>query len=295
MKKIFSSSFLFLASLLLAFQLAFLPTNASALTNNDVLPPSNLSYQLTTPSDIKLTWSSVNGAASYNVYRIVDGTLILVDNTKAPSYTFNNVEEGSYDYVVSTISSYGESAPSVLVNVNIVYPDMIAPTALTSKVQNGNDLLLSWTASTYAKSYNIYKTSPTGDKTLVTSLSATTYSTTNVPEGSYTYEVSAVNPLYGESPLSNPLDVDIVWPTMGTPNNLTYSLLNVNDIALKWDSVPYATSYKIYQIVNGEKILKSTVTNTSVGYANMPTDNYVYEVHSYNDRFGDASSKQLYL
>ncbi|MDS0528059.1 fibronectin type III domain-containing protein [Clostridium sp. SHJSY1] len=289
MKKKFLGSFLFLVSLLLAFQLAFLPMNAFASTTNDVLPPSNLSYQLTTPSDIKLTWSSVYEATSYNVYGIIDGKLTLLGNTTTPYYNFSNLKEGTYAYVVSSISSYGESAPNAPVNVNIVYPNMNAPTGLTSKVQNGNDLSLSWTASSYAKSYNVYKTSSGGEKTLVTSVNTTTYSLTNAPAGSYTYEISAVNPLYGESPLSNPSQVDVVWPTMTAPGGFAYSLLNINDISLKWNSVPYATGYKVYQIIDGKKILKSTVTNTSVTYTNMPTNNYVYEIHSYSDRFGEST------
>ncbi|MDP4144710.1 MAG: hypothetical protein Q8936_09580, partial [Bacillota bacterium] len=288
MKKRLLSSFLLLL-LLLTLQQAFPSLNASAATNN-MLPPSNLSFQLTTPSSVKLSWSSVYGATGYNVYGIIDGQLKLLGTTTSTYLTFNNLAEGSYSYVVSTLSTDGESGPCAPVTVNIVYPDMVAPTNFISKLQNVNDVVLSWTASQYAQSYNIYQITADGQKTLVTSVSTNTYTITNVSEGTYTYAVSAVNSLYGESSLSNTTQVQVVFPTMTAPGNLTYSLSNGNDITLKWNAVNYASGYKIYQIVDGQKVLKSTITGTSISYTNMAAGDYVYEIHSYSDRFGESQA-----
>ena len=68
-----------------------------------------------------------------------------------------------------------------------------------------------------------------------------------------------------------------------------YKIQNTNDIVLTWGSVPYATGYKVYQIVDGEKILKSSVTGTSVSYTKVSGGDYVYEVYSYSDRFGESA------
>jgi large repetitive protein len=290
MKKNFLRSFLILV-ILLAFQLVFPLVNAYALTtNNDVLPPSNLSSQLITPSNVKLSWSSVYGANGYNVYGIVDSQLKLLGTTTSTSYTFNNLPEGSYRYVVSTLSADGESGPCAPVSVNIVYPSMATPTNLTNKVQNGNDIVLSWTASQYAEAYNLYQIDADGQKTLLTSSKSYTYSITNVDAGTYTYAVSAVNSLYGESPLSTSTQVQVILPTMTAPSNLTYSLSNGNDITLRWNTIPYATSYKIYQVIDGEKVLKSTLTGTSVTYTNKQAGDYIYEVHSFSSRFGESDN-----
>jgi len=288
MKKFSSSSILFLVSLLLAFQLASPLVNVYALTNNTMLPPSNLTFQLITPSDVKLTWSSVYGATGYNVYGITDGQLKPLGTTTSASYTSNNLPEGSYSYVVSTLSADGESGPCAPVSVDVVYPNMTAPATLTSKILNGNDIVLSWTASQYAQTYNLYQISTDGAKTLVTSTKTSTCTITNAAAGAYTYAVSAVNSLYGESTPSTPAQVQVTYPTMTAPSNLTYSLSNGNDVTLKWNAASYATSYKIYQVVDGEKTLKSTITGTSITYANMLDGNYAYEVHSYSDRFGES-------
>jgi hypothetical protein len=289
MKKRFFSSVLFFVSLLLALQLAFPSVYASALTtDNTVLPPSNLSIQLTTPSDVKLTWSSVYQATGYNVYGILDGQLKLLGTTTSTSYTFSNLPEGSYSYVVSTLSAVGESGPCAPVLANITYPTMSAPTNLTYKIQNGNDVVLSWTTSQYAQTYNVYQITGDGQQTLVASTKTSSYTLTNTAEGNYTYAVSAVNSLYGESSLSGNMQVQVTFPIMTAPNNFNYSISNGNDITLKWNAVSYAATYKIYQIVDGQKVLKSTATGTSISYTNMPAGDYVYEIHSYSDRFGES-------
>jgi hypothetical protein len=62
-----------------------------------------------------LTWSAVEGAVSYNVYR--DGTLI--GSTTVPSYTDTTATEGTYSYQVTTVNSVGESEPSDAVMVTV--------------------------------------------------------------------------------------------------------------------------------------------------------------------------------
>ncbi|WP_458411861.1 OmpL47-type beta-barrel domain-containing protein [Schinkia sp. CFF1] len=277
----------YFALFLLVLQL-FLPIASPFAEESSMLPPSNLAVQQVTPDDVKLTWSSVFGATGYNVYEIKEGQLILLSEVTTTSYTLNNLAEGSYRYVVSTLSTEGESGPCAPVSVDIVYPDMEAPTSITPTIKNGNDIVLSWNASSYAEEYHLYQIAEDGQKTLVTSTTARAYTISNAPEGNYTFSVSAFHSLYGESPLSTPVDVELVYPIIGAPSNLTYTVMNGNDVTLKWDSVPYATNYKIYKIIDGEKVLESTVSSTSVKYTTVPAGTVVYEVHASSDRFGES-------
>src|SRR4051794_13874949 len=130
MKKIFSIQ-TFIVVLLLMYNL-FVPIGSVFAAENTLLPPSNLAYQSSTPDDGKLTWSSVFGASGYKVYEIKDGQLITLESTKSTNYSLNDLPEGSYRYVVSTLTSEGESGPSAPVSVDIVYPEMQAPASLTS-------------------------------------------------------------------------------------------------------------------------------------------------------------------
>ncbi|WP_258171053.1 OmpL47-type beta-barrel domain-containing protein [Paenibacillus sp. R14(2021)] len=278
-----------LVILLLVLQLLLLPVQSVlGAAGSSILPPSNLATQLITPDDAKLTWSSVVNATGYNVYEITDGQLILRGTTATNSYTVNNLAEGSYTYVVSTLSAEGESGPCAPITVSISYPEMAAPT-LSYSLVNVNDIKLSWTAVPYAESYSLYQMDSDGQQKLLTSGTARTFTISNAPEGTYKFAVSAANTLYGVSPLSAQVQAEIIHPTMAAPGNSTYTLANGNDLTLKWDAAANATDYKVYQLVDGQKVLKSTVTGTSVAYSNVPAGEYVYEIHSESSRFGESA------
>ncbi|PLT32610.1 OmpL47-type beta-barrel domain-containing protein [Bacillus sp. V5-8f] len=284
-RRIISSTLIFA---ILIYQLIVPIGSAWAATDNSILPPSNFAFQKTAPEDVKLTWSSVYGATGYVVYEITEGQLVKLGSTTTASYSLNDLAEGTYSYVVSTLNGENESGPCAPINIEVAYPDLAAPT-LTYTIQNGNDIVLSWTASQYAQKYNLYKVASDGEKSLVTTSTARTYTVVDAPEGKYTYAVSAVNTLYGQSPLSESLVVDVVHPEMEKPSNLTFTIANGNDVTLKWQAVNYATGYKVYQIVNGQEELKSTVNTTTAKLTNVPSGEYVYKIYSSSSRFGDSA------
>ncbi|WP_243449895.1 OmpL47-type beta-barrel domain-containing protein [Neobacillus terrae] len=261
-----------------------------AADNGVLLPPSNLAYQVISPDDGKLTWSSVYAATGYNVYQITEGQLVFVGTTKTNSYSLNNQAEGQYSYIVSTLSTDGESGPCAPVDVNIVYPTMAAPSTLTSSIQNGNDIVLNWGTAQYADKYNVYQISADGSKKLLTSTTSRTYTIQNASEGNYAFSVSAENNLYGESAASTPVDVNLVYPVMKEPTNLTFTITNGNDVNLKWQAASYANSYLIYKVVDGQEIYATAVTTTNAVFANVPASDYEYKIYSKSDRFGTSEN-----
>ena len=270
--------------------MASAPENVMASApNSNILPPSNLSYELTTPKDVKLTWNSVYGATGYNIYGITEGQLLLLATTASTAYSFNNLPEATYSYVVSTLSSEGESGPCAPVNINIEYPDMEAPSNLTNTFRNVNDIVLSWTSSKYAESYNIYQITADNQKTLISTATGSTYTITNAAAGSMTYAVSSVNSLYGESPLSTSLDVSVVFPVMAAPSNISYKIQNGNDAVLTWTAVTYADSYNIYELIGEQKTLINTVPSVSTTLSNLPAGEHTYVIHSLSSRFGEST------
>ncbi|WP_066055965.1 OmpL47-type beta-barrel domain-containing protein [Robertmurraya korlensis] len=258
---------------------------ASADTGT-MLPPSNLAYQSITPDDGKLTWSAVFGASGYQVYEIKDGQLIALGKTTGTSYELKDLLEGSYRYVVSTLSSQGESGPSAPVSAEISYPEMQTPTAFAATIQNGNDVVLRWETSSYAENYNIYQVLESGEKSLVASTNAQMYSFSNVDEGVYFYAISSNHQLYGESVVSSPISIEVVKPEMKAPTNLSFTIANVTDVTLKWQAAEFADSYSIYSVNNGQSELLQIVTGTSFTLKNLPAGDYVYQVFSNSSRFG---------
>lgn len=253
-----------------------------------MLPPSNLTYNLTTQDDVKLTWSSVYGATAYNVYQITDGKLIFVGKTTNASYTLNNLSEGSYNYVASTLSAEGESGPCAPFSVDVVYPSMAAPATLTSTIKNGNDVVLTWGAVAYSNSYKVYELI-NGGEVLKDTASSTSLTLANVQAGNHTYVISSVvSTRFGESAAGSQLSFNLTFKVMQAPANLIKNIKNATDFTLSWDASLYATSYKVYKIINGVKVLKSTISGTSVTYINMSPGNYSFEVHSCSTRFGES-------
>ncbi|WNR44701.1 OmpL47-type beta-barrel domain-containing protein [Paenibacillus roseipurpureus] len=276
-------SFLFLLQLLF-------PAASVFATSSSILPPSNVTYQALSADDIKLSWDPVFGANGYKIYEITDGQLLLTGTVTNATYTKNNLAEGSYRYVVSTLSAEGESGPSAPITVTIDYPDMLPPSTLNASIQNGNDIVISWGSAQNAQSYNLYKIDVNGVATLLKSGIDRTFTITRAPEGTYKFAVTSVHTVYGESAQSTIKQIDLVYPIMTAPNNFTASVTNLTDVNLSWDPVSNAMSYKIYQITDGNPVLKSTVSGTTVKYSNVLAGDYSYEVHSYSDRFGESST-----
>lgn len=77
--------------------------------------PANLNVSSATASSLTISWNSVSGANSYNVYRssTSGGTYTLISSPTTTSYTDTNLNENTtYYYKVSAANNYGESDKS---------------------------------------------------------------------------------------------------------------------------------------------------------------------------------------
>src|SRR5262249_51263090 len=148
-----------------------------------------------------LSWTASTGATSYNVYRGTsaggESATALASGVSATSFTDSTAVNGTtYYYTVRAVNAGGTSASSNEVAATPQAPALPppAPTGLSATADTGQ-VSLSWTASTGATSYNVYRGTVTGGETLLTSGStATTYTDTSVTSGTtYFYQVAAVN------------------------------------------------------------------------------------------------------
>ncbi len=254
----------------------------------EMYAPESFNYKVINGNDIKLTWGTAVNAQSYNVYQIVNGDKKLIKSATGTSITLNNVIEGTYSYAISSVHSfYGESTLSTSVNIDLVHPNMQAPTLVTYTIKNGNDIELTWNKSDYAISYNVYQVTNSESK-LIKTTNSLSETIRNLPEGSYSYAISAYSDRFGESSLSQLININLIHPDMQAPFGLKSVLLNGNDVFLKWDNVMYATSYKVYQIINGQKELLNITNGNSIQFSRLPEGEFWYEVSSYSNRFGES-------
>jgi len=131
------------------------------------------------------------------------GLTTQIANTTVTNDTDGSLTNGTkYYYVVSAVNSNGESGNSAEVNaIPNVIP--VAPSGLSAMAGNAQ-VVLSWSATTGAATYNVYRGTVSGGPYSKISSSSTTGSTdSTVTNGTtYYYVVTAVNSA-GESGNSN--------------------------------------------------------------------------------------------
>ncbi|WKA53933.1 OmpL47-type beta-barrel domain-containing protein [Planococcus shixiaomingii] len=252
--------------------------------------PSEVSISIKNGNDLQLRWIEAAYATSYNIYQVKNGVKELKATVEGVSRTFSNMPEGDYEYEVTSVSTrFGESKIPTSTKIILKHPEMAAPQNLSQLIRNGNDLVLRWAETEFATSYNIYQVK-NGVKELKTTVEGVSRTFTNMPEGNYQYEINSVSTRFGESKSAASIATTLIHPEMKAPLNLNLSIRNGNDVFLKWDEVEFATSYNIYQIVEGKKKFVLNTTGLTRNFADMPAGDYVYEVSSVSSRFGESKT-----
>ena len=195
-----------------------------AVTGSGFVPPP---LPATTPTglsatpnngQVSLKWTASSGATSYNIKRsTTSGGETTIANVTGTSYTDTGgalTNGATYYYVVSAVGAGGESPNSFEIGVTL--PTLLPPTGLAATT-NFNQVNLTWTASSGAASYNIKRSTSTGSETFLASSAITSYSDTNVANGTtYFYVVSAVN-FGGESVNSSEISITVPIPPPSSP------------------------------------------------------------------------------
>lgn len=250
------------------------------------LAAPSLSAQSSGSTSVSLSWTSVTGATSYNVYRSTtaggEGSVPLATGTTSTSYSDSGLTSGTaYYYKVVAVGPAGEGAFS---NEASAAPGSTALPAPTLKGTSGATTnALTWSAVAGATSYNLYRS--TGGSYYGTlyqqGLTVTTFSDTGLTAGTaYTYYIDAVN-ISGQGSQSNsvsltPGSATLAAPVLAASTSGTY-------ISLSWTSVTGATSYNLYRstTAGGEgsipyKINVTSGTGTSFSDSGLTTGTTYY-------------------
>jgi fibronectin type 3 domain-containing protein len=222
-------------------------------------------------------WAARSAVAGYDV----DSSLVYGNTIPFRDITQgNNGDPALVGYDLAT--GRGSWADVVAV------PAPGAPTLLTANGGAGS-ASLTWSAPTSGgpvASYNVYRTASAGPVILVGSgIAGTTFTDTNVPPGTYTYDVTAVNTVNVEGPPSNSLNATVTAPAPGAPT-LISATPGASSVALMWQAPssggPIA-SYNLYRGTSsgGESLLVSGITSTSYNDSVSP-GTYFYEVTAVN-------------
>ncbi len=254
-------------------------------------------------ASVTLAWTASSGAATYNVYRGAtaggEAATAVATGITATSYTDTGLTNGStYFYKVAAVNTGGTSAQSAEASATPSAPVPTAPTGLTATAGNAS-VTLSWTASTGAATYNVYRGTTAGGEAataIVTGITATTYTDSGLTNGTkYFYKVAAVNTA-GTSPLSAEASATPSAPVPAAPTGLTATAGNAS-VTLTWTASTGAATYNVYRgaTAGGEAATAVATGITATSYTDTGLTNgstYFYKVAAVNTGGTSAQSAE---
>jgi fibronectin type 3 domain-containing protein len=193
------------------------------------LPPSNLQAVKITTNEVDLTWqNNATNATGIEVFRQkLTNSFVLIASLPPTATSLNDtglvtalVPGTAYTYHVEATNLAGPSGPASLSVTTVAN----APTNLSAAPGDGQ-ISLSWTGSTGATSYSVYRaTTPGGEGSmpLATNIASTSFADSTIAYNTtYYYEVTAVDP-GGESAKSGETSGSLTIHLMlGTPASTT--------------------------------------------------------------------------
>ena len=249
-------------------------------------------------AQVNLTWNVASGATGYYVKRsTTSGAEAQIATPSTTSYTDSTVTNGTkYFYVVSAYNSYGVSGNSSEVSATPALPAPATPTGLTATAGNAQ-VMLSWTASNGATSYNV-KRSTTNGSGYQTVGSPTTTSFTDKPltnGTTYYYVVTGVN-ASGESGASAQASTTPAAAPQppAVPTGLTATAGNAQ-ITLAWTASAGATSYHVKRSTTNGSGYTQIAAPTVANFLDTTVTNgtaYFYVVSALNAAGESANSPQ---
>jgi fibronectin type 3 domain-containing protein len=245
-----------------------------------------------------LSWTASSGATSYNVKRSTSGTgpFTTVGSPTANSFINTGLADSTtYFYVVSAVNASGESANSTAASATTTTPLPAAPTGVSATGGN-QQIVVSWSSVSGATGYKVKRaTSSSGPYTVVATPMITSFTDTNVSDGTtYFYLVSAINSA-GEGADSTQVSAATLPPPPAAPTGLA-ATAGDQQVALSWNASTGATSYNVKRSTTTggpySLVTSSTATHISdTGLTNGTT--YFYVVSASNSSGEGANSAQV--
>jgi fibronectin type 3 domain-containing protein len=265
--------------------------NGSALTLSSTKPlmqaltmlpaPSQVAVSVVSASSVSLTWTAVENATSYKVYRAgaLDGEYAFLETVSASPYTGENLSGGTtYYYKVQAISAERES-PLSAARAILILPSV---QGLTAQVSDATSINLSWSAISGASEYKVYRTSdPDAGYTFLETVSGLTYSDESPAAGTaYTYAVQAVDTqTAGASPLAA-----VAARILAAPQ-LSARAASASAISLSWAAVEGAAAYKLHRSGSPDTDFTLIETLSELAYTDQGLSGgstYYYKVQGTN-------------
>ena len=233
-----------------------------------------------------ISWTKVNGAAQYEVYRSATGkanSFSIIRRTSALTYTDVNAAAGNtYYYVVRAISGSVKSAFCAAQSIQYAVASLNAPTMTLTSAASGQPVV-SWTKVNGAAQYEVYRSTNGKNFSIVRRTAALTYTDVNAAAGTtYYYQVRAINGSV-KSAFCPAQSIQYAVASLNAPT-MTLTSAASGQPVVSWTKVNGAAQYEVYRSTNGKNfsIVRRTaaLTYTDVNAAAGTT--YYYQVRAIN-------------
>jgi len=245
--------------------------------------PGNLRSTVTTYNSNTIAWDSVTGATSYKVYFAAssDGSKTLAGTASGTSYNHSSLTANTTRYYfVTAVNSTGEGAYTDALTTRTLLAPLSAPNNVKATALSTSSIQVTWDAVAEAIKYNVYRAvgSATQSKTLIETITTTSFTNTGLAGQNYWYFITAwnednVESAYSTSTASTP-------PLPAIPGNVRATATDGSfNVTIRWNSATGATNYKIFYATSsvGNKTLLTTITSgTTTSYTHAGTANTTY-------------------
>lgn len=230
---------------------------------------------------IKVSWTAVDEAESYRVYRKIPGgswVSLKKDLTKL-QYTDTAAEAGvRYQYAVRVYNAAGSTRTQSKEITRVRQPE-----AKAANMYNG--IKISWNSIDEAESYNVYRKTGSDSFKLLENTPALSFLDKTAEDGvKYSYQVRAK----ADGNLSSD-KLKVSVQRMAKPQVSRYNVYG--GIKLEWEAVSGASYYRVYrEDENGKyKSIKNKITGLEYIDTNVEEGKkYSYAVRAYDSTGGSA-------
>ncbi len=239
--------------------------------------PTKLMAASTTTSGTTLSWESILGADSYNVY----SNKKLLINTKAPSYVLSGLLPGTTaSYTVSAMFGKTETLISEAIEVTTLID---TPTSPILQNITSNSVTAKWTLDSNATSYEVILYDATGKTPILTnsvdgSLTSTVFSGLSTQTN---YAVGIKNVYNTTSSKQSALSTFTTLKPAIT--GVAISNVTTTSATLNWYPMPGVVTYEVYRDGVMVPAATSVLTVASVSYsftALSPGNTYKFAVRA---------------
>ncbi|HZL36403.1 MAG TPA: hypothetical protein VFC78_13875, partial [Tepidisphaeraceae bacterium] len=278
------------------------PSGIAAVTNA-VVPPSDLSAQAVSASEIDLSWTNNSALADgITILCSTDGntffTLVALTDPTIETYADTGLAAGTHDfYEVEATKGLIASVPCTEAD-DTTTPPTPSGLSVTPGATPSSGLNLSWTAAQGAAGYDVQREAAGSAWQTISQLSGgttTTFADTNLWDGiAYSYQIDAFNNS-GTSPMS---DIVTSATALTAPNEPTVQAcaLSLTSAQVVWVNHAYNESSFLIERSQDNGATWTTLgtvapgADTYIDTGLTPNSSYEYKVTAQNAAGGGAGS-----